>query len=232
PGDSDENADPARFGEELVGRPGAFFDRIVARHPHVTAERQRANAVIRVAALRAEQAQAESERKNLHAHAGELGGDEMSPFMHEDHDAEDNRNGKDCDHRVLEICHGTSSIKENPRPELCGYIFRATASRARRRASASALKTSSIVCMAVLGVRSSPRSITAAIPVNGSRRSRNAATAISSAAFKAHGQAPPCRSASFASVRHGNFRAGTSAKSSFRSVVQSSAHPLDGTRSG
>ncbi len=59
-GQGDQCALPARLGKEFVGRAGAFFGNIVARHADISAKRQNADAVIGGAALHAEQARAEA----------------------------------------------------------------------------------------------------------------------------------------------------------------------------
>ena len=74
----------------------------------------------------------------------------------------------------------------------------------------------------VFAVLSSTRSITSAIPRNVSRPSKNAATATSSAAFKAHGQAPPFFIASRANRKQGNRRVEALSKSSRFNFPQSS----------
>ena len=94
-GQGDQNALPSRFGQELVGVALAVFERVVAGHFHVAAQRQSAQAVIGVAAFVSPEARAEADGKNLDAHAKGFGNDEMSPLVHQDHDAEDNRNGND-----------------------------------------------------------------------------------------------------------------------------------------
>src|SRR5271168_3663837 len=57
-GDGDDYALPARAREEFVTGAGAFFERIIAGHAHVTSERESAEAVIGVTALHAEEARA------------------------------------------------------------------------------------------------------------------------------------------------------------------------------
>src|SRR5882762_8140724 len=109
---------------------------------------------------------------------------------------------------------------------------RPTSSPATRRASASAATTSSIDPNFVFAVRSNTRSITSAIPKNLSRPSRNAATATSSAAFNAQGQAPPFFIASRASRKHGNLRVEAFSKSSRRSFPQSRFTSVVATRAG
>ncbi len=95
PGQRDQHPLPARLGEKFIGIALALFERIVARHLHVAAQRQRADAVVGVAALHAPQARAETDGKNLHAHAKGFGDDEMSPLMDQDHDAQNDRNRND-----------------------------------------------------------------------------------------------------------------------------------------
>src|SRR5882757_7073837 len=109
---------------------------------------------------------------------------------------------------------------------------RPTSSPATRRASASAATTSSIDPNFVFAVRSKTRSITSAIPQNANLPSRNAATATSSAAFKAQGQAPPFFIASRASRKHGNLRVEAFSKSSRFNFPQSNCTSLVATRAG
>ena len=83
---------PAGLREEFVCGAGAFFDRVITGHAYVTAEWESAEAVVGVAAFYAEKARAETEGEDFDFDAGKLGGDEMSPFVDENHDAEN-----DCD---------------------------------------------------------------------------------------------------------------------------------------
>src|SRR6478752_60467 len=62
--------------------------------------------------------------------------------------------------------------------------------------------------------------MTSAIPVNARRPERNACTAISLAAFSAHGAVPPAFAAARASPRHGNASWSTGSKSSLAAVTQ------------
>ncbi len=84
---------PAGTREEFEACAGALFQGIVTGHAHVTAEGQRAEAVIGVTTLHAKNARAEAERKHVHAHAAKLGGHEVSPFVDKNHDAQDDGDG-------------------------------------------------------------------------------------------------------------------------------------------
>src|SRR5258708_14517267 len=117
-----------------------------------------------------------------------------------------------------------SKCKRNPYETATLFTpNRPTSSPATRRASASAASTSSIDPNFVFAVLSNTLSITSAIPKNASRPSRNAATATSSAAFNAHGQAPPFFIASRASRKHGNLRVEAVSKSSRFNFPQSNS---------
>ena len=103
-GQGDQNALPSGLGQKLVGVALAFFEGVVAGHFHVAAQGQSAEAVIGVAAFVSPEARAEADGKNLDANAKGFGNNEMSPLVHEDHDAEDNRNGNN---HYQEIRHGS-----------------------------------------------------------------------------------------------------------------------------
>jgi len=87
-GNGNQTALPPRPRKELVSCSGALLDRVVARHADVTAERQPADAVIRVAALYSPEARAESDGKHVHAHAAPFRDDEVAPLVEQDEDAE------------------------------------------------------------------------------------------------------------------------------------------------
>src|SRR5882724_11115707 len=75
---------------------------------------------------------------------------------------------------------------------------------AKRRAAASASKTSPKALTGDESRRCNTLSMTAAIPVKFKRRSRNACTATSLAAFSTAGAVPPARAAARANPRLGN----------------------------
>jgi hypothetical protein len=67
---------------ELTRIPGGLRTRRFAGHLDVAAQRQRADAVVRVAVLDAEQARAEAQRKDLNANAAKLGDSEVAELVH------------------------------------------------------------------------------------------------------------------------------------------------------
>ena len=89
-GDRDHEALPARVRHELVGRAGARFQRILARHLDVAAQRQRADAIVGIAAPEAGQALAKADGENVHPDAKRLSGGIMAELVHQDHDPEHN----------------------------------------------------------------------------------------------------------------------------------------------
>ncbi len=91
PHDQDLEPLPLRLRQELVGLAGAFFFRVLARHLHVAAERQRADAVFGVAAAEADDGRVETELELQDANADTLGGEKMTKFVHEHEHAEHER---------------------------------------------------------------------------------------------------------------------------------------------
>jgi hypothetical protein len=87
--DADDHALPSRVGGEIAGIDGVFFAWIFAGHFDVSAKGQGADAVIRLSDLDAEEAGTESYGKDLDANAAKLGSGEMTKFMDNDHDSED-----------------------------------------------------------------------------------------------------------------------------------------------
>ena len=81
-------------------------------------------------------------------------------------------------------------------------------------------------------MRSSASAITSAIPVNGSRPSRKAATATSSAAFRTQGAVPPASPASRASRRQANSSGSGASKSRSPAAARSSLGTVTSARSG
>src|SRR5260370_17889700 len=69
-------------------------------HTNVAAQRQRTDSVICSSPFEAEEARPESDGKNIHAHAKETGHDEVSPFVHQDHDAQNQENSNQRIHEI------------------------------------------------------------------------------------------------------------------------------------
>ena len=74
---------PFRLREELVRRPGPRVFRSLARHLDVAAERNRADAVLGVAALERQQLRTEAEREREDADADPPGHQEMAELVDE-----------------------------------------------------------------------------------------------------------------------------------------------------
>ncbi len=87
-GDGDDEALPARMRHEFVRRSAARLQRILARHLHVAAERQRADAVVGIAAAEADQALAEADGEDVNPDATQFGGGIVAKLVHQNHDAE------------------------------------------------------------------------------------------------------------------------------------------------
>ena len=87
-GDGDHEALPARMRHEFVGRAAARFQRVLARHLDVTAQRQGADAVVGFAAAKAGQPLAEADGEDIDANAKPFGGGKVAELVHQDHDAE------------------------------------------------------------------------------------------------------------------------------------------------
>ena len=62
-------------------------------HLYVSAERQKAHAVIRISAAEAEETLAETDGKDLDTDAAQLGHNEMAQLVYQDHYAKDNEHG-------------------------------------------------------------------------------------------------------------------------------------------
>ena len=73
---------------EFVRRSGARLQRVFARHLHIAAERQRADAVVGIAAAEAGQALAKSDGEDVNPDAAQLGGGIVAKLVHQNHDAE------------------------------------------------------------------------------------------------------------------------------------------------
>jgi hypothetical protein len=79
---------PPRFREELVGLPGHLVVCRLAGHLHVTAERQRADAVFGVAPAEADDRRVESELEFEDADADAFGREKVAELVHEHENAE------------------------------------------------------------------------------------------------------------------------------------------------
>jgi hypothetical protein len=102
-GPHDEHLEPLPLGlgEELVGLAGPVgIVRTVARHLHVAAERDDADAVLGVAALGLENLGTEAEREGEHAHAEPPRGHEVAQLVHEHQHAEDEEEREEGVHRL------------------------------------------------------------------------------------------------------------------------------------
>ena len=88
PGDGNHEALPARMRHEFVGRAAARFQRVLARHLDVAAERQGADAVVGVAAAKTSQTFTEADGENIDPNAKPFGGGKVAELVHQDHDAE------------------------------------------------------------------------------------------------------------------------------------------------
>src|SRR5207302_5616359 len=137
------------------------------------AERDERHAVVGVALAEAEEALAETEGKDEHAHTEELGHEEMTRLVHEDENSEDD-----------------DEPDQITGKEGCGWhvqrLIATSIPRASLRAQPSQLNASSTEWMAVTEpeCRSSTRSTISTIPVKGSSPSRKRCTAISFAALR------------------------------------------------
>ena len=69
---------------------------VLAGHLHVAAERQRADAVLRIAALEAEDRRVEAELELQHADADALGGQKVAELVDEHEHAEHERERQEC----------------------------------------------------------------------------------------------------------------------------------------
>src|SRR4029079_8976913 len=169
--------------QELVGRPGAVVLGVFARHLHVTAEGNRADAILGVAPLDFEEFRAEPEGKRQHPDADVAREQKMPELVHEDQDAE---NEEKSQYRQFCTCVANSRAhrsiaRTSSSPETCPAPLRSKASIDSR--------------------------MTSGMPEKPSRSSRNAETAISFAAFSTIDSPSVPRSARNASGRHGNLSA-------------------------
>src|SRR4030095_6417537 len=171
PGEHDQKPGPQRLERErLLGIEGggaAPFQRaLLAHHLHVAAHRNGRQAVLGLLATPAQEHRAEADREALDADAGRSGHEEVTELVDQDQDANDDDEGKDSTHAAG--------------PPRWDSISCWTARR-----GAGAMPTHApMEPISPAGARSSARSMSSAIALNPMRRSRNAATAISFAAFR------------------------------------------------
>ena len=111
--DEDLEPLPLRLRQELVGAAGGSFFGRLARHLDVAAERQRADAVLRVAAAEADDGWIEPELEFEDADFDALRGQEMSQLVHEYQDAQHDDELDDRDRKS----HQT--FNSNPRAMSC-----------------------------------------------------------------------------------------------------------------
>src|SRR5262245_52342989 len=225
PGEHDEKARPQRLeGERLGGivgqRLAALHGTFLAHHLHVAAHGNERQTVLGFLAAPTQQHRTEADRKALHTDTGEPGHDEVPELVHEDQYADDDDEAQHHDEDVNCDCHGLP-------PERASIH-----SRTRRRARASTSTHSSMDPSSRAGSAPSARSIDCVISGNPMRRSRKAATAISLAAFRITGAAPPASRAARARRSAGK-RSGSGASNVSGPVrVRSSRDEGVGRRSG
>ncbi len=111
PGDGHQKAMPLRVGQKLVRSSLALLGDIVARHLHVSAQRKKTYAVVRIAALEAKEALAKPEAEDLNADPEPLGHQEMPKLVDKDHRTE---NQQEPLHRVGQIRQAPTSSPRNP----------------------------------------------------------------------------------------------------------------------
>ena len=96
--DQDQEALPLRLRHELVAGAGVAVLGVLARHPHVAAQRDGADAVLRVPPAHLQQLRPEAEREGQDADAEAAGHDEMAQLVHEDEHAEHEQEGEQAGH--------------------------------------------------------------------------------------------------------------------------------------
>src|SRR6185436_11646865 len=216
PGHHDRKAPPHALAVE--GAVGfACFDRSLAlvEHLDVATERNRRDHPFRLIFVDClgHQRTAKTHRKAQHLDAAQPRNQVMAVLVDHDEQAERHDEGDEG------MQQGHAAIA-NIRVD------------ATLRASVSAAMTAARSSAARAGTAESVSAITPAMPVNGSRRSRNASTATSLAAFSTAGAVPPARSASYARPRHGKrFRSGFS-NDRPRTAARSSDLAPESMRSG
>ena len=144
--DQDLESLPLRLRQELVGRDpcAAVFGRF-AGHLDVAPERQRANAVFRVAAAEADDRGIEAELELQHPDADTLGGDEMTELVHEHQHAQHEHKCQKCGHS--DCTTSDCQLRFYPAGELerivaCPAVDAAHFGKRRRPASADARPSS------------------------------------------------------------------------------------------
>src|SRR5690606_32650034 len=196
----------------VVHRGGSALDALHlfhARHLDVAAEWQGRDDVLGLAALEPDHARAEPDREARYLDVRHLRGHEMAELVHEDEHAQYDNECDDRQHVLLSAASATS--------------------RARR----SAASTSSRVSALWPSCSSSARSITSAIPVNGTAPARNPATATSFAALNTAGAVPPVRPAATPSWNARNLRPSTGSNVSGPALTGSNGRvPLSLRRAG
>ena len=100
-GDQDLKALPLRLGQELIVAARRCVFGVLAGHLHVAAERDDADAVLRVAALDLENLRSETERERDHAHAVPAREQEVAELVDEDEHAENEQERKKRGHSLL-----------------------------------------------------------------------------------------------------------------------------------
>ena len=107
PGQGDHYSLPPGMGRELLRRTAALVQRVFARHLHVAAKGKGGYPVVGVAPAESNQPFAKTDGKDLDSHPKQLGGSEMTPFMDQDHDRQDEENRDDA---VIESsCHSSGN---------------------------------------------------------------------------------------------------------------------------
>ena len=125
PHDEHLEALPLGARHELFGATGRRLVRVLARHLHVAAERQRADAVFGVAAANAQHRRIEAQLELQHLDANTLGREEVPELVHEHEDAKDEREPQErsqcASHRNLRLSivarrpyHGRSRAPTRP----------------------------------------------------------------------------------------------------------------------
>src|SRR6185503_19060588 len=173
---------------------------------------------IRVAADTLEERLAEAEREAQHLEPEAAGNPEMPELVHSheytDRDDEGDKRGEDARVHAPAAWRGPS------------------AARACSRAQASAASASERLRTGPASCCCNTLSMTAAMLAKFSRRPRNAATAISFAAFSTAGIVPPARTAAWAILRHGNLSKSGSSNDNFAICTRSSLGAPEAMRSG
>jgi len=91
---------PAGVRHELGGIVRMRVHGILTAHFHVTAQRDRADAVVGIAPAKAKKPFTESNRENLHPDPEPLGHRVMAELVDQDHETQDNRDSDDGDQKI------------------------------------------------------------------------------------------------------------------------------------